>query len=70
MIVSYTVAGWSTPDGGVAGTTVGGNTTRSFPNHPVVLQNRLPAGSNSVDIKTAIRIHGLWVHQASEYHRL
>lgn len=55
MIVSYTVAGWSTPDGGVAGTTVGGNTTWSFPSRPVVLQNRLPAGSGSVDIKTAIR---------------
>lgn len=55
MIVSYTVAGWSTPDGGVAGTTVGGDITGSFPDHPVTLENRLAAGSLAVDIKTIIR---------------
>jgi bacterioferritin-associated ferredoxin len=55
MIVSYTVAGWSTPDGAVVGRTVGGNTTRSFPNRPAVLQNWLPAGSDCGDIKTEIR---------------
>jgi hypothetical protein len=54
MIVSYTVAGVS-KDGGVVGTMVGGSTTRSFPRDAVTLQNRLAAGSHSVEIKTAIR---------------
>jgi hypothetical protein len=53
-IVSWTYAG-VTKDGGVAGTMVGGSTTGSFPPRPITLQDRLPAGSESLDIKKAIR---------------
>ena len=56
MIVSMTWAGPS-KDGGVVGTTVGGNTTWSFPNEPVFLQDELPDQSDSTRIITAIRKH-------------
>ena len=55
MIVSRMIASRVTEDGGVEGTMVGGNTTGSFPDGAVTLQNRLPAGSFSVDIKKVIR---------------
>lgn len=55
MIVSRMIATRVTKDGGVEGTTVGGSTTGSFPTSVVSLQNRLPADSYSVDIKSAIR---------------
>jgi hypothetical protein len=54
MIVSWTTARVA-EDGSVVGTTVGGSTTGSFPTGVVSLQNRLPADSYSVDIKSAIR---------------
>jgi len=54
MIVSRMFAGRTTKGGGVAGTMVGGNTTGSFPDGAVTLQNRLPAGSYGVDIKKVI----------------
>lgn len=54
MIVSRTIAGVA-EDGSVVGTMVGGSTTGSFPDKAVTLQNRLPAGSYSVDIKDVIR---------------
>jgi len=55
MIVSRVIAGGVTEGGGVVGTMVGGSTTGSFPDGAVTLQNRLPAGSYSVDIKKVIR---------------
>ncbi len=55
-IVSMTWAGPS-KDGGVVGTTVGGNTTWSFPSEPVFLQNQLPGNSDTEQITTAIRKH-------------
>jgi hypothetical protein len=54
MIVSWTTARVA-EDGSVVGMTVGGSTTGSFPTGVVSLQNRLPADSYSVDIKSAIR---------------
>ncbi len=56
MIVSTT---WAGPGkaGGVVGTAVGGNTTRSFPDKPVFLQDQLPANSAAAQIISAIRQH-------------
>jgi len=54
MIVSWTTARVA-EDGSVVGTMVGGSTTGAFPAEAVSLQNRLPADSYSVDIKSAIR---------------
>jgi len=50
---------WAGPskDGGVVGTMVGGNTTWSFPNEPVFLQDKLPGNSDTEQIITAIRKH-------------
>ena len=56
MIVSTTWAGPS-KDGGIVGTTIGGNTTWSFPNEPIFLQNQLPANSDAAQIISAIRQH-------------
>jgi hypothetical protein len=55
MIVTTMFAGGVAKDGGVVGTMVGGSTTGGFPAEVVSLQNRLPADSYSVDIKSAIR---------------
>jgi len=55
MIVSRTIDTRVAEDGSVIGTMVGGSTTGAFPADVVSLQNRLPAGSYSVDIKDAIR---------------
>jgi len=55
MIVSRMIATRVTKDGGVEGTMVGGSTTGSFPAEMVCLQNRLPAGSDSMALKKAIR---------------
>jgi len=55
-IVSMTWAGPS-KDGGVVGTTVGGNTTWSFPTEPVFLQDQVPGRPDSTQIMTAIRRH-------------
>lgn len=54
MIVAWTFAGVA-KDGGVVGTTVGGSTTGAFPAGVVSLQNRMPAGSDSLEIKKVIR---------------
>jgi hypothetical protein len=55
MIVSRVIAGEVAEGEGVVGTMVGGSTTGSFPDEAVTLQNRLAAGSDTMDIKRVIR---------------
>ena len=59
MIVTTMFAGGVAKDAGVVGTMVGGSTTGAFPDEVVSLQNRLPADSNGVDIKSVIPEYGL-----------